>query len=80
MLSLNPVLASAATLLFAKKFSRSRFIDWIRNYRPTVIIAVPTVVNLLLEETMGCAATAFYGVRFVSCSTAPLMPEQHRPS
>ena len=78
MLSLNPVLATGANLLFAKKFSRSRFIDWIRDYRPTVIIAVPTVVNLLLEETMGCAATAFDGVRFVSCSTAPLMPEQHR--
>ena len=78
MLSLNPVLATGGTLLFAERFSRSRFLDWIRDYRPTVIIAVPTVVNLLLEETVDGAAMAFDGVRFVSCSTAPLMPEQHR--
>ncbi|MDA1323578.1 MAG: fatty acid--CoA ligase family protein, partial [Proteobacteria bacterium] len=78
MLSLNPVLATGGTLLFAKRFSRSRFLGWIRDYRPTVIIAVPTVVNMLLEETMEGAAGAFEGVRFVSCSTAPLMPEQHR--
>ena len=78
MLSLNPVLATGATLLFAKRYSRSRFLGWIKDYHPTVIIAVPTVVNLLLEETVDGAATAFAGVRFVSCSTAPLMPEQHR--
>jgi acyl-CoA synthetase (AMP-forming)/AMP-acid ligase II len=78
MLSLNPVLATGGTLLFAKRFSRSRFLGWIKDHRPTVIIAVPTVVNLLLEETTGDAANAFNGVRFVSCSTAPLMPEQHR--
>lgn len=78
MLSLNPVLATGATLLFAQRFSRSRFLGWIKEYRPTVVIAVPTVVNLLLEETMEGAGEAFDGVRFVSCSTAPLMPEQHR--
>jgi acyl-coenzyme A synthetase/AMP-(fatty) acid ligase len=78
MLSLNPVLATGATLLFAKRFSRSRFMGWIKEYRPSIIIAVPTVVNLLLESPPDDAATALDGVRFVSCSTAPLMPEQHR--
>lgn len=78
MLSLNPVLATGATLLFARNFSRSRFLHWIRDYRPSVIIAVPTVVNMLLDQPVDGAADAFDGVRFVSCSTAPLMPEQHR--
>lgn len=78
MLSLNPTLLTGATLLFAKRFSRSRFLDWIRDYRPTIIVAVPTVVNLLLDSPPENAASAFEGVRFVSCSTAPLMPEQHR--
>ncbi|MDC0033123.1 acyl--CoA ligase [Alphaproteobacteria bacterium] len=78
MLSLNPVLVTGATLLFAKMFSRSKFLDWISYYRPTVIIAVPTVVNMLLESPPDDAKSAFNGVRFVSCSTAPLMPEQHR--
>ena len=78
MLSLNPVLATGATLLFAKRFSRSRFPRWIKELQPSIIIAVPTVVNLLLESPPDDAASAFDGVRFVSCSTAPLMPEQHR--
>ena len=78
MLSLNPVLATGAVLLFARNFSRSRFLGWIKDYRPSVIIAVPTVVNLLLDSPPDDARSAFDGVRFVSCSTAPLMPEQHR--
>jgi acyl-coenzyme A synthetase/AMP-(fatty) acid ligase len=78
MLSLNPAALAGCTLLFARRFSRSRFAGWIRDWRPTVIVAVPTVVNLLLESPPADAGTIFAGVRFVSCSTAPLMPEQHR--
>ena len=78
MLSLNPVLLTGATLLFAKRFSRSRFLSWIADWQPSIIVAVPTVVNLLLEAPPDDASAAFEGVRFVSCSTAPLMPEQHR--
>ena len=78
MLSLNPALLTGAALIFAKHFSRSRFLDWITEHKPTIIVAVPTVVNMLLESPPQNAATTFDGVRFVSCSTAPLMPEQHR--
>jgi len=78
MLSLNPVLLAGATLLFAREFSRSRFAGWLSDYRPSVVIAVPTVINMLLERPLENAAKAFESVRFVSCSTAPLMPEQHR--
>ena len=78
MLSLNPTMLIGCTLLFAKRFSRSRFLDWIADWRPTVIVAVPTVVNILLEAPPDSARAAFAGVRFVSCSTAPLMPERHR--
>jgi acyl-coenzyme A synthetase/AMP-(fatty) acid ligase len=78
MLSLNPVLLTGAALVFARRFSRSRFLHWIREYKPTIIVAVPTVVNLMLETPPEDAETAFKGVRFVSCSTAPLMPDQHR--
>ena len=86
MLSLNPVLLTGGTLLFARRFSRRRLADWIGRYSPTVIVAVPTAINMLLEgaeagksggmETgMG---TGMGTVRFISCSTAPLMVEQHR--
>ncbi len=78
MLSLNPTALVGCTLLFAKHFSRSRFLGWIADYRPSVIVAVPTVVNMLLEAPPTNAKETFAGARFVSCSTAPLMPEQHR--
>lgn len=78
MLSLNPVLLVGGTLLFARDFSRSRFSGWLRTYRPTIVVAVPTVVNMLLERQAEEERDAFRGVRFLSCSTAPLMPENHR--
>jgi acyl-CoA synthetase (AMP-forming)/AMP-acid ligase II len=78
MLSLNPVLLVGGTLLFARDFSRSRFFGWLRTYRPTIVVAVPTVVNMLLERQAAAERDAFGGVRFLSCSTAPLMPDNHR--
>ncbi len=78
MITLNPVMASGATLLFAKNFSRSRFVSWIETYQPTIIVAVPTVVNMLLEQPIENGEEVFSGVRFISCSTAPLMPDAHQ--
>lgn len=78
MLSLNPVPLAGATLIFAKNFSRSRFVAWLTDYRPTIVIAVPAVINMLLEDPPENASAAFDSVRFVSCSTAPLMPDAHK--
>lgn len=78
MLTLMPCLAAGASIVFAKRFSQSRFFDWIREYRPTIVIGVPTVVNMLLNRDAPGGADLFDGVRFMSCSTAPLMLEQHR--
>ena len=78
MLSLNPALLVGGTLLFARDFSRSRFFGWLRDFRPTVVVAVPTVVNMLLERRAEAEAEgAFDSVRFLSCSTAPLSPDRH---
>jgi acyl-CoA synthetase (AMP-forming)/AMP-acid ligase II len=78
MISLNATMLSGATLLFAKNFSRSRFVSWIETYQPTVIVAVPTVVNMLLEQPIENGKQVFSSVRFLSCSTAPLMPDAHQ--
>lgn len=78
MISLNAALLTGAALVIADGFSRSHFFDWIRNGKPTAIVAVPTVINILLESPPDDAAAAFEGVRLVSCSTAPLAPEAHR--
>ena len=78
MISLNATMLSSATLLFAKNFSRSRFVSWIETYQPTIIVAVPTVVNMLLEHPIKNGKQVFSSVRFISCSTAPLMPDAHQ--
>jgi len=77
MISLNATMLSGATLLFAKNFSRSRFVSWVDTYHPTIIVAVPTVVNMLLEHPIENGKQVFSSVRFISCSTAPLMPDAH---
>ncbi len=77
MISLNSIMLAGSTLLIAKNFSRSRFVDWIVSYRPTIIVAVPTVVNMLLEQPIENGKEIFSSVRFISCSTAPLMPDAH---
>ena len=65
-------------VLLAPRFSECRFSDRIAEHRPTVIIDVPTVVNMLLGRPPPNHRPAFKGVRFRSRRTAPLMVEQPR--
>jgi acyl-CoA synthetase (AMP-forming)/AMP-acid ligase II len=78
MLCLHPCLLSGATLLFAKRFSQSRFFDWVRDLKPTIAIGVPTVINMLLDRPVDVRTRDFGKLRFMSSSTAPLMLDQHR--
>ena len=75
---LNPTLCAGDTLIFAAKFSQSRFFDWLRDYRPTVVVGIPTVVSLLLNRPRDGADAGFGSLRFMSCSTSPLLGDQHR--
>lgn len=79
MLCLSPALRVGATILLASRFSRSRFFGWLRDFKPSMVIGVPTVINMLLEHDPApedIAATR--ALRFMSSSTAPLMVDQHR--
>ena len=60
----------------ARRFSRSRFFDWICDYGITFAAGVPTVLNILLNEppTHGSTPT----LRLMSCSSAPLTGQQWR--
>lgn len=78
MLTLMPCLLAGAGILFARRFSAGRFFNWIARHAPTAVIGVPTVVNMLLDRAEPAPAGCFAGVRFMSCSTAPLMVERHR--
>ena len=75
---LNPTLVAGNTLVFAQKYSHSRFFDWIRDYRPTVAVGIPTVISMLLNRPGDEADDLLRALRFMSCSTSPLLGDQHR--
>ncbi len=75
---LNPTLCSGDTLIFAEKYSQSRFFDWIREYRPTVVVGIPAVVGMLLNRDPDEADDVLRKLRFMSCSTSPRLGDQHR--
>ncbi len=75
---LNPTLCSGDTLIFAEKYSQNRFFDWIRDYRPTVVVGIPAVVGMLLNRDPDEADDLLRRLRFMSCSTSPLLGDQHR--
>ncbi|MEM5369150.1 class I adenylate-forming enzyme family protein [Paraburkholderia azotifigens] len=76
ILSFIPFLQLGSTLCIARRFSRSRFGDWIRDHRITVSAGVPTVLNMLLEPPLEVPAGTFASLRAMTCSTAPLSPAQ----
>lgn len=75
---IHPCLISGDTLLFARKFSISRYFDWIRDLKPTCSVGIPTVINMMLSKPLNADAPEWRRLRFISCSTAPLIPEQQR--
>ncbi len=76
VLSLGPWILTGLSMYIAKRFSRSRFFDWIREHNITFSAGVPTVVNMLLNEPAGITAEDIPSLRLMTCSTAPLSPEQ----
>jgi acyl-coenzyme A synthetase/AMP-(fatty) acid ligase len=76
VLSLMPFLETGLTLHIARRFSHSRFFDWIRQYGITFAAGVPTVLNMLLHKPLGYTAKDLPTLRLMSCSTAPLTAQQ----
>lgn len=75
-LTLGPALHAGATLVVARKFSRSHFFEWIQRYRITVAAAVPAVITMLCERPVPVTADDLPALRFVTSSSAPLAPER----
>ena len=78
ILSLMPWLQTGLTMHIAKRFSRTRFFEWVRNYNITFAAGVPTVVNMLLNEPPPEEERSVSSLRLMTCSTAPLSPDQWR--
>ena len=76
VVSLMPFLESGLTMHIARRFSHSRFFEWIRTYGITYAVGVPTVINMLLNKPLGYTAKDVPTLRLMSCSTAPLTREQ----
>jgi acyl-coenzyme A synthetase/AMP-(fatty) acid ligase len=76
VLSLMPFLEKGLTMHIAKRFSHSRFFEWIMQHGITFSAGVPTVLNMLLNKPLGYTAKDIPTLRLMSCSTAPLTQEQ----
>ncbi|MBI2979329.1 MAG: acyl--CoA ligase [Chloroflexi bacterium] len=72
-LSILPSLFTGATLVFGRRFSRSRFASWLKDYGVTVCIGVPTVINFLLEKEVPLHKGDVPALRFMTSSSAPLL-------
>jgi acyl-coenzyme A synthetase/AMP-(fatty) acid ligase len=71
-------LCRGATLLMARKFSRSRFFQHIAEFGATISAGNPTTINMLLNADDAIDANAIASLRFVISSSAPLVHEDWR--
>jgi long-chain acyl-CoA synthetase len=76
VMSLMPFVEKGLTMHIARRFSHSRFFEWIQRHGITFAVGVPTVVNMLLNKPLGYTAKDVPTLRLMTCSTAPLTPEQ----
>ena len=76
ILTLLPFLQKGLTMHIARRFSHSRFFEWIQKHDLTFAAGVPTVVNMLLNKPLGYTAKDLPSLRLMTCSTAPLTAEQ----
>lgn len=77
-MSLGAPLVAGATTVMAKHFSRSRYADWLRRYEVNIGFVVPTMINMLLQDPPALTAADVPHLRFLTCSSAPLLDEQWR--
>jgi acyl-CoA synthetase (AMP-forming)/AMP-acid ligase II len=75
ILTLLPFLQLGLTMHIARRFSNSRFFDWVRDNGITFAAGVPTVLNMLLNRPRDQVPNV-PTLRLMSCSSAPLSPEQ----
>ena len=73
ILSIGPCLITGTTLVYGRKFSRSRFASWLKDYKVTICIGVPTVINFLLEQEVPLHKKDVPALKFMTSSSAPLL-------
>jgi acyl-CoA synthetase (AMP-forming)/AMP-acid ligase II len=77
-MSLGAPLVAGATTVMAKHFSQSRYFSWLRDHDIDVGFVVPTIVNMLVNRPQPVSARDLPHLRFLTCSSAPLLDETWR--
>ncbi|MBI5445037.1 MAG: AMP-binding protein [Deltaproteobacteria bacterium] len=72
LLTILSSVLKGATLVLARKFSRSRFPRWLAECGVTIAAGVPTVINILAHEPVCVQDGGLGRVRFMTSSSAPL--------
>ncbi len=73
VLSFLGPLSRGATLYMARRFSRSRYFDWIREFGITVAAGNPTTINMLVNRPVAVSGADLPDLRYITSSSAALM-------
>ena len=77
-MSLGAPLLAGATTIMARHFSQSRYFDWLKQHDINIGFVVPTMIAMLLARPQPVTAADLPRLRFLTCSSAPLLDEQWR--
>lgn len=77
LLTILSCMMKGCTLYFGKKFSRTRFPDWLRKFDITVSSGVPAVFSMLVNEPVPLKKSDVPSLRYMTSSSAPLPVETH---
>ena len=76
VLSCLGVLCKGGTLLLARKFSQSRYLDWIATHQATIAAGNPTTINMMINRPVPLTAKDLPHLRYITSSSAPLLVEE----
>ena len=68
-------LTCGATAVLARRFSRARYLEWIRDHGVTIGACVPAGINMLLSEPVELRGADLPNLRYITSSSAPLLSE-----
>jgi acyl-coenzyme A synthetase/AMP-(fatty) acid ligase len=74
-MALGAPLIAGATTVIARKFSGSRYFDWLKTHDINIGFVVPTIVNMLLAGSRTVRPGDLPKLKFLTCSSAPLFPD-----
>lgn len=68
-------LSKGATILLARKFSQSQYFNWVKKHKATIGVCNPTGLAMFLNRPIDIHHDDIPHLRFMTSSSAPLMPE-----